>query len=45
MDADPHHEEANLGMQHSGLEEKDQLHLRSKSWNCDLRHLNKKAHQ
>lgn len=31
MDADPHHEEANLEMQHFGLEEKDQSHQQSKS--------------
>lgn len=36
MDADPHHEEANLEMEHSELEEKDQLHQQSKSSNCDL---------
>lgn len=34
--ADPHHEEANLGMQRFGPKEKDQRHPQSKSWSFDL---------
>lgn len=45
VDADPHHGEANHGMQHSGPEEMGRHHQQSKSWNYGLQNTTREMHK